>query len=278
MTNEKKNAKVSAPVNIAAEKELTKVSAPVISESVEKEVEADFKDGKEVDKTKNRTANVALPAKEFSRKSSDIKNDTLLYFSEIEGISLNRFLTIMGKMRIEKPFLYAELLNKYGIPLNIELTFDWFKANCPSVCVTEKGLDSEGKEVCTEKRMFAKWVKVNYVTIVKSVFAKENRATTKGVEYTLLPYNQGKASYGIFLNMFCDVANEMKRLEKERMAKAFAAIKLEKLIAKEKADAFKKEAEEKAKEAAEANKMKESLEYLRAHKVDVSAYLSATAS
>ena len=147
----------------------------------------------------------------------EMKQTFVSYIVSKEQISVSKFFRLLQAWRKESTNAYNDFISAYNLNLNEDYTFEWFVANCPK----------------TEDNSFARWVKVNE-KVVANKNDMYNRKTEKGVVYTLVPYTTLKADYMQFMQMFLNVVNEIKRLQREKIAK--------------------EKAEEKAKAKAEANK------------------------
>ena len=139
----------------------------------------------------------------------EAKEAILLELSK--DVSLNGFCKLIAKIKEESPAKYKELMLAHNLGENFEITFEWFKENCPK----------------DENEKFAKWRKVNDTTVLANENPQYNRVTAKGVRYTLVPYNISKANYKVFLDMFSDVVSEVNRLRTLAESKVKAAKKEE---------------------------------------------------
>ena len=151
----------------------------------------------------------------------EMKQTFVSYIVSKEQISVSKFFRLLQAWKAESTNAYNDFISAYNLNLNENYSFEWFVANCPK----------------TEDNSFAHWVKVNE-KVVANKNEKYNRKTEKGVVYTLVPYITLKADYMQFMQMFLHVVNEIKRLQREKVAKEKAEAK-----AKAKAEAEKKQHE-----------------------------------
>lgn len=156
-------------------------------------------------KVSNKTKGTKVSNSENSMKLQPTKKDTKQSFTSYivskEQISVSKFFRLLQSFKVDSPLQYADFCSAYNLNLNETYSFDWFVANCPK----------------DENGTFAKWTKVNDKVVANKNEAY-NRKTEKGIVYTLVPYVSMKADYMQFMNMFLNVVNEVKRIEREKLS------------------------------------------------------------
>lgn len=152
----------------------------------------------------NKTKGTKVSNCENSMKLQPTRKDTKQTFTSYivskEQISVSKFFRLFQSFKKDSPQQYADFCSAYNLNLNDDYSFDWFVANCPK----------------DENGTFAKWTKVS-----DKVKANENEAfnrkTDKGLVYTLVAYVSLKADYMQFMQMFLNVVNEVKRVQREKL-------------------------------------------------------------
>lgn len=131
----------------------------------------------------------------------ETKQTFVSYIVSKEQISVSKFFRLLQSWKTEDINGYNNFISAYNLNLNENYSFEWFVANCPK----------------DENGVFAKWVKVSE-KVAANKNESYNRKTEKGVIYTLVPYVSLKADYMQFMQMFLNVVNETKRLQREKAA------------------------------------------------------------
>lgn len=184
-------------------------------------------------KTKGAKVSNSVTSMSVAPTKKETKANFISYLVSKEEISVSKFFRLFNEFKVDEPLKYAEYISAYKLNLKVDYTFDWFKANCPTINVN-------GKET------FAYWKKVSESTPANEK-AEYNRITEKGVTYTLVPYVTLKADYTQFLSMFLAVVANVNRLQREKEQ------------AEKKAQKAKEQAEKEQKQAQKAVEQAETI-------------------
>lgn len=146
----------------------------------------------------NQSANASVTRR-------DSKDLFIAFIRNKEEIGLNKFFKLFEAFKNDDPNGFKDYLFARKMDINVDYTYKWFAANCPSIA------DVDGK------KSFAKWVKVTDKH-PKSDNPEYNRVSATGVQYTLQPYNCFRASYEQYEVMLNHVVSNIKRVQKEQAA------------------------------------------------------------